>query len=206
MVGSVEEFHIECLKIVASDPHVLNLAPQNNKISEIEYLTQLGEEVYLYLTGAMEDAPPWIKELAKKVVAKQRQKIQNKNRLRPSKDVTIEIDYAEECSDIDVEPPQEQFHTQQAGHLHQQQTQEQNPGWPYAIVKQEPPDDYSFALSGGVKEETPAPVPEDSSATETDWSGCPESADEYEEDCDQFEDDGEDVIEDEECIDGGGRH
>ncbi|KAK7503013.1 hypothetical protein BaRGS_00005639 [Batillaria attramentaria] len=334
MVGSVEEFHIECLKIVASDPHVLNLAPQNNKISEIEYLTQLGEEVYLYLTGAMEDAPPWIKELAKKVVAKQRQKIQNKNRLRPSKDVTIEIDYAEECSDIDVgeeeevsivnsgisldvcglsadgaetqlalatpdadvsygavggvpftepvqpgkentgqptgsyvsedvyvqdakpllsdlmqvsqtpitgdtaempfhgqhisvplppsfesvqnsasdwnphtglsvvvpssseyttltqeaeepdrkplahellaaasvsvpllEPPQEQFHTQQAGHLHQQQTQEQNPGWPYAIVKQEPPDDYSFALSGGVKEETPAPVPEDSSAT-----------------------------------------
>lgn len=96
-----EDLDIEGLKSLISDKDFSRLVPQNSRLSKSKYLQQIGEKVHMYLTGGSEEAPDWIKDVAKSIVMKHRRRIQSK-RLKPSRDVTIEIDYAEEEEMVDV--------------------------------------------------------------------------------------------------------
>ena len=99
-----EGLDIQSLKSLISDKDFSRLVPQDSRISKSKYLQQIGEKVHMYLTGGSEEAPDWIKGVAKSIVMKHRRRMRNKKRLKPSKDVTIEIDYAEEWEEelVDV--------------------------------------------------------------------------------------------------------
>ena len=97
-----EDLDIEGLKSLISDKDFSRLVPQNSRLSKSKYLQQIGEKVHMYLTGGSEEAPEWIKDVAKSIVMKHRRRVQSRKRLKPSKDVIIEMDYAEEEELVDV--------------------------------------------------------------------------------------------------------
>ncbi|KAK7108139.1 uncharacterized protein [Littorina saxatilis] len=98
-----ESLDIKDLKSLISDRDFSRLVPKNARISKSKYLQQIGEKVHMYLTGGSEEAPEWIKDVAKSIVMKRRTVVKKKKqRLMPSKGITIEIDYAQENEFLDV--------------------------------------------------------------------------------------------------------